>query len=843
MNTMYNYDNYEPYRFEYLYMRIDSTRRINMFRTFSLLLSIILVMAFIISCSGGGNTVLAPGTEQDLSSAAIAGETVCLGLWQMTADKATNTIEITKLRSADNIVNVLGFMEPPAFTSLDLVWDDIEIDWESSTINVGVIFRHPFPDSAFTGFDVRGVVFGPNVNNADGLTIIPSPEFFDGVPFGFINGLLGAPSSSTDYTGLAGYKYFCDGIEYTETLSDFFSEGENLSNRGKFGAMQVCQRYYELDWNGANQDFFVYNYAVYANFHWAVGDPPYDLDDFEITTSNSAEAFCARVSNVDNNLFYSSGSGGGSISMDVEIWDWLGDISDVSIETLDGAITVTSGVFVGPGTTEYSYMYQFTDVPGSPLSSGDLDIIITAKDARTYGENWFLNLLPTDNIKYDEQIENYFLYKAEVTACPAPVVTGIEPPFGGIGEIINATITGSGFINGSSLAAALKMDGETDIVDSSPVFVNENSITAVFNLTGAATGMWDVVVTNGCGTPGTGEELFAIDPCGTMQPFTTTNYIMGDGYNMYTPHFLWPWTVSRTGTAMIIGRCLGDYFAGVGQAGTLPYEICAIDAGLNYLPDGGPHAVACSTSEELEGYGRYGTMACTSTNLIYYNVSGDHYVYEIQWNDATQTWGTYSHPKPQVPASGYFKKVKVDDDDNPIVLTSTNQLFHWNPTTTNWDSLTIPTIVGTDNIIVDDVDWNPVFDEYVFVARPDSIVNALNMYSMDTNGQVTLIEANIFAPNNTNPWEGGIYIDQDDPTCHFIVLGGEFFGGSADTPINRYSIFYDNKSAGNLSHSNYYAHCGRTPFAVWAHDGDTNRLITSGRNAWRLPVVDIPSDW
>jgi hypothetical protein len=180
---------------------------------------------------------------------ATPGSTACFGLWNIVIDKATGSVDVTEIRNGNKIINVLGFMEPPPFVNLNIDWGTLVIDPPTNTIAVDVIFTHPFVGlDEFTGFDVRGVVFGPEVTNCDGLTVIPSPEYFTGEPFGYMDGALGAPDSYANYHGLAGYKYFADGLGVNDDLATFFSNTANLDNRGKFGAGEINDRDYLLDW-------------------------------------------------------------------------------------------------------------------------------------------------------------------------------------------------------------------------------------------------------------------------------------------------------------------------------------------------------------------------------------------------------------------------------------------------------------------------------------------------------------------------------------------------------------------------------------------------------------------
>ena len=75
------------------------------------------------------------------------------------------------------------------------------------------------------------------------------------MPFGYQDGLLGAPDSVGDYSGLAGYKYYCDDIGEDESLIDFFSDPANLATRGAFSSGEQIQRNFLLDWTNVEQDF------------------------------------------------------------------------------------------------------------------------------------------------------------------------------------------------------------------------------------------------------------------------------------------------------------------------------------------------------------------------------------------------------------------------------------------------------------------------------------------------------------------------------------------------------------------------------------------------------------
>jgi hypothetical protein len=472
---------------------------------------VIIALVFCISCSGNPAAPVTSADDQQIVKVS-SGETACLGLWQVAIDKDTESIDITELRTGDKIINVLGFLEPPALSKMTIDFDSLFID--APIIEVDVVINHPFHPiyNQFTGFDIRGVVFGPELTNADGLTIIPSPEFFSGVPFGYQDGLLGAPDSVGNYEGLAGYKYFTDGLNADVELSEYFSDPFFLTYRGYFPEGGIAVRHYVLDWTDADQDFFVFNYAIYANYDWPVGEGPYDIDDFEITTANSAEAFCCKVTELSNSLYYSDGNGGGTISLEAEIWDWLGNISTVGLASYDANTNIAADTFfsyTGPGNTDKSYLFEIYDVPVNPATAGDLKLLITATDPVTFGEAWLLSLLPGSNVKYDDQVFNGFFHITPVNECPVPAVVSTVPPFGS-GILDDVVFNCTGLVNGPSLGVTLT-DGVSDWLGTDVTYVSSTEMIADIDLTGAAFGEeLDIVITNGCGTDGTGPATWQV---------------------------------------------------------------------------------------------------------------------------------------------------------------------------------------------------------------------------------------------------------------------------------------------------------------------------------------------
>lgn len=94
------------------------------------------------------------------------------------------------------------------------------------------------------------------------------------------------------------------------------------------------------------------------------------------------------------------------------------------------------------------------------------------------------------------------------TIGPAPAYTGIAPVTGANTGPVAVTITGNNF--DSVPVVKLKKAGETDITATGVVLTGSTTIGCTFDLTGAATGAWDVEITNPDGKSVTGANAFTV---------------------------------------------------------------------------------------------------------------------------------------------------------------------------------------------------------------------------------------------------------------------------------------------------------------------------------------------
>lgn len=91
----------------------------------------------------------------------------------------------------------------------------------------------------------------------------------------------------------------------------------------------------------------------------------------------------------------------------------------------------------------------------------------------------------------------------------APIVTSITPATGENTGTVNITnLAGTNFQTGATVK--LSKSGQTDILATSVVVVSSTQITCTLDLTGRATGLWDLTVTNTDGRAGTLPSAFTI---------------------------------------------------------------------------------------------------------------------------------------------------------------------------------------------------------------------------------------------------------------------------------------------------------------------------------------------
>jgi len=203
-----------------------------------------------------------------------------------------------------------------------------------------------------------------------------------------------------------------------------------------------------------------------------------------------------------------------------------------------------------------------------------------------------------------------------------PTVTAILPDSGVNTGIINITgVTGTNFRNGATIR--LLKSGQPDITGSSVVFVSSTSLTCTFDLTGVATGIWNVVVTNPCGASGTLTGGFTVtEPAPPQNPNIgiggqTPHGGSGGGSPTNTP------TVAL-GNLQIVSASLSDSTVSPGTAVTVSADVA------NRGTVNGSKKVTLYVNGQVESIQGITVDRGGSTKLTFYvsrNEPGDYAVY------------------------------------------------------------------------------------------------------------------------------------------------------------------------------------------------------------------------
>lgn len=163
----------------------------------------------------------------------------------------------------------------------------------------------------------------------------------------------------------------------------------------------------------------------------------------------------------------------------------------------------------------YKISAQVIDAGGARGSSASYQLI---GKAREHG----LNIPSSTNFRVGEG----FLKSAYFAFLPlGPLVTSIEPSSAENSQPVSVTIFGANFLPGA--AAWLSLTGETSIAAAGVSVETTGKITCTFDITGAASGLWNVTVTNLDGRSGTLPSAFTINPSAPQ----VTGIVPNKGYN------------------------------------------------------------------------------------------------------------------------------------------------------------------------------------------------------------------------------------------------------------------------------------------------------------------------
>ncbi|MFH1676141.1 MAG: hypothetical protein ABIC40_03865, partial [bacterium] len=527
-------------------------------------LTLFTAFSVLIGCShGGGNGVIAPETILKTSLESTS-QHVLWGMWSCALDTASGTMEIVPLRGPMFTANVNNLLEAKPG---NLLIQDLDLTqlFDNGLVECTVTLRHPFPGlDMYHGFDVWGVFMhngestieydslsypgGPSAGeneavllNADGYTRWFNYTEFSGSGFPIVKFMPGKLGKLNDQSAiLNGYRIFADNLGKDDDYYDWISDEANFENRGIFQAGQTNSRHYEMKFpliGGVPKVDF--QYAVIVS--WEPGDPSltgdeYQYDPFDFPASaNCDEAFFVHSDTSASTLYNDgAGSSGGLFRTGMEIFDWQGGIvsnfgvpNEIKRVLVEGNFVPggsyeldqgTLSVLASPGTAVSSvFQVEIGGCSPDPVESEEYWIIV--ESGGSAGESYYQGFpspYPADAVRAA-------FYRGSVAVSDqSPIgvtVTSIDPdsvPFWG--SVDDAEISGTNFENGCTVE--LRKDAEV-VTATDVVWLNGESLTCDFDLTGADSGLWDVAVINPGLEEGVLEDGFTIEVWSEEQTLET----------------------------------------------------------------------------------------------------------------------------------------------------------------------------------------------------------------------------------------------------------------------------------------------------------------------------------
>jgi len=471
-------------------------------------------------CSGNGGT---PVTPSDTGTGMTAGtpnhgsqtQTQLWGYWDITIDVANQTVEAVPNRSVMFAANVVTFLnhKPPY---LKFVINETPIGEDFTDVDIDVTLVHPLPGMPqYDGYDVRGIFIGDangSMDYGNGITyaiegdqeLLPDPDDGVGGPDGYtrwwntleftIPGVLGYTHGDLATPGYRGdaiinpYKYFADGLgpqdDYWEWLSN------NTETFGKFSSGMENTRNYYIRFPDSKG--VTYCYAVVANWK---GELPEDHP------APAPEAVGCSTTQTDALCYQDSTHKGGYLVLDVSLFGWEGQPSAIWVEStvLSAAYQLDETEMIPTGGDDWVSTYH-VEIAADNVGGTEGNEYWVIAEAGAY--NYSGPFTPAGGAP-DETLAAFFRYPCFVNSecpCPYPAIDSIEPiTAANKGEVeITVYIQEPVLEDGPALAAWLSMDPEEDIVGTAVTVVDATTLTATFDINGAAIGFWDMNIVNGC---------------------------------------------------------------------------------------------------------------------------------------------------------------------------------------------------------------------------------------------------------------------------------------------------------------------------------------------------------
>jgi len=338
------------------------------------------------ACNKEQGAPVVPDEESGITECNInpgSTQTCLWGYYDIYLDALNETVESVANRNAMFTANVVNFVNAPV-TNLGFAINGTLVDTGSIDVDIDVSITHPFPGmTQYNGYDVRGVFIGEGsatmVYNHD----LVYPEYgtdqvmfdyneldydphdgFIGMPdgytrwcnavefpvkglFGYTEGTLATPDYTSHLTStLNPFKYFANGLGVEDDLWEFIT---STDEHGVFISGTKNTRNYYLRFPSPDPNVR-FGYSILANW-----------EHVDVHPSNAPEAITCNVAVTDNIWYQDPSDNGGSLILDIEIFDWNSTVGSGGVME-DYTINIESNVL--------SDYYQFNSAEMTPIDGG-----------------------------------------------------------------------------------------------------------------------------------------------------------------------------------------------------------------------------------------------------------------------------------------------------------------------------------------------------------------------------------------------------------------------------------------------------------------------------------------
>ncbi len=333
-----------------------------------------------------------------------------------------------------------------------------------------------------------------------------------------------------------------------------------------------------------------------------------------------------------------------------------------------GTGTIQQAIF--SETTTYLRMVRQGNVFSSYYSSDGINWSLLADTTMAVVDPVEVGLMMVNSWQDNPTYADFDYFRFQQSA---PTVTSIDPASGTNESVVSVTdLAGTGFIDGATVS--LKKLGQADIAATNVMVVSDTSITCDFDLTGTATGTWDVVVTN----PDTHEGVLSFG----FRVSLGWGSLAAWGYNGYGQCDV------PTGNDFIAVAGGENYGLALRSDGSLAawggrgndYGQCTVPAGNDFvaIAAGYYHGLALRSDGSLRawGFNLWGQCDVPSGNDFVAVAAGGNHSLALRSDGSLTAWGVGWYGLNTVPAGNDFVAISAGVSHS-LALRSDGSIAAW----------------------------------------------------------------------------------------------------------------------------------------------------------------------